>query len=164
MNTESSRISTLPSELVIEILQLLDFLSVLRIRLTCRRLCELSTARPIWINLFEECKNRTSVPITLEKPLDTRPRILNASCWWRKVRKWVGVQAMVVPVASASSLWRHFTVIPKTVTNTHTWSLGVVGYLYSRLRARYHDMISTWPTTARGKFWCPITQGLPHTT
>ncbi|KAF4621250.1 hypothetical protein D9613_000052 [Agrocybe pediades] len=63
-------ITTLPLEILIQVLQELDFLDVLRVRQTCKLLCRATTARPIWIDLFEECERSTPGLIKLEKPLD----------------------------------------------------------------------------------------------
>ncbi|KAF9559209.1 hypothetical protein CPC08DRAFT_763435 [Agrocybe pediades] len=63
-------LTTIPSEIVIEILQHVDVLTVLQIRQTCRHLYELSTARPIWVNLLQECEHLFPGNVTLEKPLD----------------------------------------------------------------------------------------------
>ncbi|KAF4621452.1 hypothetical protein D9613_000057 [Agrocybe pediades] len=67
---DKPNLTTIPSEIVIEILQHVDVLTILQIRQTCRHLYELSTARLIWVNLLQECEHLFPGNVTLEKPLD----------------------------------------------------------------------------------------------
>ncbi|KAF9559232.1 hypothetical protein CPC08DRAFT_528387 [Agrocybe pediades] len=62
-------ITTLPIELLIEILKEVEISDVLCIRRTCKFLYEATTAKPLWINLLWECEHSSPGILTLEKPL-----------------------------------------------------------------------------------------------
>ncbi|KAF4621119.1 hypothetical protein D9613_000046 [Agrocybe pediades] len=67
---EVTTITTLPVELLIEILKEVEFMDVLHIRQTCKSLVEVTTAKPIWTNLLWECERSSPGILTLEKPAD----------------------------------------------------------------------------------------------
>ncbi|CAA7268981.1 unnamed protein product [Cyclocybe aegerita] len=60
----------LPLEVIIEIMKELEWRDLLRIRQTCKSLCDASKARPVWLNLFKPCPERPLFPLQAEGPLE----------------------------------------------------------------------------------------------
>ncbi|KAF4620884.1 hypothetical protein D9613_000060 [Agrocybe pediades] len=63
-------ISTLPLEILTQILNELELPDILRIRRTCKNLQHATTAKPVWLKLFWECERLYPGILALEKPQD----------------------------------------------------------------------------------------------
>ncbi|KAF4620761.1 hypothetical protein D9613_000022 [Agrocybe pediades] len=63
-------ITTLPLEILTEVLKNLDLSDLLRVRQVCRSLHRATTAKPIWIHHYRRCEGMSPGTLTLEKPID----------------------------------------------------------------------------------------------
>ncbi|KAF9552706.1 hypothetical protein CPC08DRAFT_646550, partial [Agrocybe pediades] len=67
---DGAAITTLPLEILIEVLKSLNLPDLLRVRQVCRSLHRATTAKPIWIHHYRKCEAMSPGTLTLEKPLD----------------------------------------------------------------------------------------------
>ncbi|TFK63009.1 hypothetical protein BDN72DRAFT_341107 [Pluteus cervinus] len=63
------KLSTLPVEVLSEIIQQLEWLEVLRVRRTCKRLCAVSRSLPVWRGLLDRYRESRDMPIHLDEPV-----------------------------------------------------------------------------------------------
>ncbi|KAF9547771.1 hypothetical protein CPC08DRAFT_715743 [Agrocybe pediades] len=68
---DGSTLTTLPLEILTEVLKNLELTDLLRVRQVCRSLRRATTAKPIWIHQYEKCEGMAEGTLMLEKPLDS---------------------------------------------------------------------------------------------
>ncbi|KAF8166241.1 hypothetical protein BJ912DRAFT_1002793, partial [Pholiota molesta] len=64
------KLEDLPTEILVDILQYVGWRDILVCRQTCKRLSEISTARPLWVFLFNRLSVELMAPPILESPID----------------------------------------------------------------------------------------------
>ncbi|KAF8178433.1 hypothetical protein BJ912DRAFT_984098 [Pholiota molesta] len=67
----NSALEDLPTEILVDIFQYVGWRDILACRQTCKRLSEISTARPLWAFLFNRLSLELMAPPILESPIDT---------------------------------------------------------------------------------------------
>ncbi|KAF8178424.1 hypothetical protein BJ912DRAFT_1045399 [Pholiota molesta] len=67
----NSALEDLPAEILVEIFKHMGWRDILAGRQTCKRLHEISTARPLWAFLFNRLSVELMAPPILESPIDT---------------------------------------------------------------------------------------------
>ncbi|KAF8178434.1 hypothetical protein BJ912DRAFT_984102 [Pholiota molesta] len=66
-----SELENIPTEILVEIFAYMGWRDVLMCRLTCKRLHEVSTARPLWVSFFHRLSAELMPPPILERPVGT---------------------------------------------------------------------------------------------
>ncbi|KAF8166243.1 hypothetical protein BJ912DRAFT_1002798 [Pholiota molesta] len=67
----TSALEELPTEVLVEIIKHMGWKDVLASRQVCKRLFEVSTARPLWTRLLHRLSAELMAPPILERPIDT---------------------------------------------------------------------------------------------